>query len=60
MPTVTDTADRFAAEKDARERAEAQARIDYATGKKNYLDYLDEMNAAAVNYFTALLARTDL
>lgn len=60
VPTVTDTADRFAAEKDARERAEAQARIDYATGKKNYLDYLDEMNAAAVNYFTALLARTDL
>lgn len=60
VPTPTDTADRFAAEKDARERAEAQARIDYATGKKNYLDYLDEMNAAAVNYYTALLARTDL
>ena len=58
--TTTSTTDRFAAEKDARERAEAQTRIDYATGKKDYLQYLDEMNTASVNYYSALLKRTDL
>ena len=59
-PTTTTTTDRFATEKDARERAEAQARIDYATGKKDYLQYLDEMNTASVDYYSALLKRTDL
>lgn len=54
------TEERFAKEKEARERAEAEARIDYATGKKNYLEYLDAMSLASVNYYKALLNRTDL
>lgn len=54
------TADRFAAEREARERAEAEARIAYATGKKDYLQYLDDMNKASVDYYDALLKRTDL
>ena len=58
--TGAGSADRFAAEKEARERAEAQARIDYATGKKDYLQYLDEMNTASVDYYSALIKRTDL
>lgn len=54
------TADRFAKEQEARERAEAEARIAYATGKKDYLQYLADMNKAAVDYYEALLKRTDL
>jgi len=54
------TADRFAVERDARERAEAEARIAYATGKKDYLQYIDDMNKAAADYYDALLKRTDL
>lgn len=54
------TADRFAAEREARERAEAEARIAYATGKKDYLQYLADMNKASVDYYDALLKRTDL
>lgn len=51
---------RFAVEEEAKERAEAEARIAYATGKKNYLDYLDAMNEASKNYYDSLLKRTDL
>lgn len=51
---------RFAVEEEAKERAEAEARIAYATGKKNYLDYLDAMNEASKNYYESLLKRTDL
>lgn len=54
------TADRFAKEQDARERAEAEARIAYATGKKDYLQYLADINKASVDYYEALLKRTDL
>ncbi len=54
------TADRFAAEREARERAEAEARIAYATGKKDYLQFLNDMNKASVDYYEALLKRTDL
>lgn len=54
------TANRFAAEREARERAEAEARIAYATGKKDYLQFLDDMNKASVDYYEALLKRTDL
>lgn len=54
------TADRFAAEREARERAEAEARIAYATGKKDYLQFFDDMNKASVDYYEALLKRTDL
>lgn len=54
------TADRFAAEREVRERAEAEARIAYATGKKDYLQYLADMNKASVDYYDALLKRTDL
>lgn len=54
------TADRFAAEREARERTEAEARIAYVTGKKDYLQYLADMNKASVDYYDALLKRTDL
>lgn len=54
------SADRFAKEQEARERAEAEARIAYATGKKDYLQYLADMNKAAADYYEALLKRTDL
>ncbi len=54
------TQNRFAVEEEAKERAEAEARIAYATGKKNYLDYLDAMNEASKNYYDSLLKRTDL
>lgn len=54
------SADRYAKEQEARERAEAEARIAYATGKKDYLQYLADMNKAAADYYEALLKRTDL
>lgn len=54
------TQNRFAVEEEAKERAEAEARIAYATGKKNYLDHLDAMNEASKNYYESLLKRTDL
>ena len=52
--------DKFAAEKAARERAETEARIAYATGEASYLDYLDAKNTATTDYYSALLDRTDL
>ena len=52
--------DKFATEKDWRERAEAQARIDYATGRKNYLEYTKEMDRIAVEFHRQQLLHTDL
>lgn len=53
-------ADRFAAEKDWREQEEALARIAYATGKKDYLEYTAEMDRIAVEFYEKQLLHTDL
>jgi TP901 family phage tail tape measure protein len=53
-------ADRFAAEKDWREQEEAMARIAYATGKKDYLEYTAEMDRIAVEFYEKQLLHTDL
>lgn len=58
-PTTPET-DRFAAEKDWRERAEANARIDYATGVKDYVAYTKEMDRIAVQFYQMQLMHTDL
>lgn len=58
--TDNSNVDKFAAEKDWRERAEAQARIDYATGRKNYLEYTKEMDRIAVEFHRQQLLHTDL
>ena len=54
------TKDRFADEKAARERAEAEARISYAKGESDYEQFTSRMDEIAVNYFNMLLERTDL
>lgn len=62
-PPKTDpktTPDRFAAEKAARERAEAEARIAYATGQTLYSEYTARMATIAADYYEDLLTRTDL
>ncbi|MCM1297319.1 MAG: phage tail tape measure protein, partial [Muribaculaceae bacterium] len=58
-PTIENT-DRFAAEKDWRERAEARARIDYATGISDYIAYTREMDKIAVQFCQMQLMHTDL
>lgn len=60
--TTTDNTptDKFAAEKDWRERAEAQARIDYATGVTDYLAYTKRMDEIAVEFCEKQLLHTDL
>jgi hypothetical protein len=55
-----DNTDRFAAEKDARDRAEASARISYAQGEKDYVAYTNEMNQIAVDFYKAQLSHSDL
>ena len=52
--------DRFAVEKAARDRAEAEARISYAKGDSDYEEFTARMDEIAVNYFNLLLQRTDL
>lgn len=52
--------DKFAAEKDWREQSEARARIAYATGQKNYLEYTKEMDRIAVEFHRRQLLHTDL
>lgn len=52
--------DPFAAEKEWRERAEASARIAYATGQKNYLEYTAEIDRIAVEFCEKQLLHTDL
>ena len=59
-PDPTPEPDRFAAENDWRERAEAKARIDYATGVKDYLQYTEEMDKIAVQFYQMQLLHTDL
>lgn len=52
--------DKFAAEKEWREREEAMNRIAYATGKKDYIAYTDAMNQIAVDFYAKQLEHTDL
>ena len=54
------SADRFAAEKDWREQQEASARISYATGVTDYVEYTKEMDRIAVEFCEKQLLHTDL
>ena len=58
--SASPAADRFAAEKQWREREEASARIAYATGKKDYLAYTAEMDRIAVEFYEKQLLHTEL
>ena len=54
------TEDKFAAEKEWREREEALNRIAYAKGKKNYEEYTLRMQEIAIEYHKKQLEHTDL
>ena len=54
------TVDVLSAEKAARQRAEAEARIDYARGLTTYEEYTTAMSAAAEKYYKAAIANTRL
>ena len=54
------TEDKFATEKEWREREEAINRIAYAKGKKNYEEYTLRMQEIAVEYHKKQLEHTDL
>ena len=56
----SESKDKFAAEKEWREREEAMNRIAYATGKKDYIAYTDAMNQIAVDFYAKQLEHTDL
>lgn len=58
--TTTAATDKFAAEKDWREQAEASARISYATGETDYLEYTRRMDEIAVQFCEKQLLHTDL
>ena len=58
--TTTTYTDRFAAEKEWREREEALNRIAYATGERDYVAYTKRMDEILVEYYTKLLAHTDI
>ena len=59
-PTSEPTPDRFAAEKEWREREEALNRIAYATGEKDYVAYTKRMDEIAVEFYQKQLQHTDL
>jgi TP901 family phage tail tape measure protein len=54
------TTDKFKKEQDARDRAEASARISYATGETDYIKYTEEMNQILVDFYKSQLEHTDL
>ena len=56
----TGTTDKFAAEKDWREREEALNRIAYAKGEKDYIAYTKRMDEIAVQFYNRQLQHTDL
>ena len=58
--SASPAADRFAVEKQWREREEASARIAYATGVSDYLTYTAEMDRIAVEFYEKQLLHTDL
>ena len=59
-PDGGDTKDKFASEKEWRERQEALIRIAYAKGEKNYEEYTLRMQEIAVEYHKKQLEHTDL
>lgn len=54
------TTDKFAKEKEWREQEEALARIDYATGETDYIEYTKRMDEIAVEFCEKQLLHTDL
>lgn len=52
--------DKFAKEKEWREREEALNRIAYYTGERDYIEYTDRMNGIAVEFYSQQLKHTDL
>lgn len=52
--------DKFAAEKQWKEREEALNRIAYATGEKDYLEYTERMDDIAREFYEKQLQHTDL
>lgn len=58
--TTTTVTDKFAAEKEWREQEEASARISYATGETDYLEYTKRMDEIAVQFCEKQLLHTDL
>ena len=55
-----DNADKFAEERKWREKEEALARISYAKGETDYLQYTKRMNEIAVEFHEKQLQHTDL
>lgn len=61
VPPTTDVdKDKFAKEKEWKEKEEALNRIAYARGEKDYEEYRRRMDEIAVEYNAKLLERTDL
>ena len=61
IPTGTAAVtDKFAAEKEWREREQALARIAYATGESDYLAYIKRMDEIAAEFFERQLLHQDL
>lgn len=54
------TVDKFAKEKEWRDQMEASARISYATGESDYLQYTKRMDEIAVQFYEKQLLHTDL
>ncbi|MCH5234780.1 MAG: phage tail tape measure protein [Muribaculaceae bacterium] len=52
--------DRFAAEKEWREKAEAEARIAYRTGQMDYIQYTQRMDVIAEQFYQKQLEHADL
>lgn len=58
--TTTTAEDKLKAEKEWKEKQEALNRIAYATGKKNYEDYTNDMTSITIQYYEKVLAHSDL
>ena len=58
--TTGSNSNRFAEEKAWREREEALARISYARGESTYSEHTARMSRIAEEYYTKMLAHTDL
>lgn len=52
--------DKFAKEKEWREKEEALNRIAYYTGERDYIEYTNRMNGIAVEFYSQQLKHTDL
>lgn len=60
VPEVVGAKDKFAAEKEWKEKEEALNRIAYATGEADYEQYTKRMEAIAIEFYARQLAHTDL